>query len=145
MTPPEVDDFLERSRAGVLTTMGPDGFPHSVAMWFVRDGDELLMWTYRKSQKARNATRDPRAAFLLESGDSYDSLAGVMVKGRLRSIESFDEIVAIGRRLYDRYTLPLTAMPYDEGPNVEVERQAAKRIGLALPLDRVASWDHSKL
>ena len=145
MTASEVDAFLERSRTGVLTTLGRDGFPHSVAMWFVRDDRELLMWTYRKSQKARNALRDPRAAFLLESGDGYDSLAGVMIKGRLRPIESFDEVVAIGRRLYERYTFPSSGLPYDQGPNVEVERQASKRIGLALPLAQTTSWDHSKL
>lgn len=119
--------------------------PHAAAMWFVVNDEEVRMWTYAKSQKAVNLRRDPRCALLAEEGLAYDELRGVLIRGRARLIEDFDDIRAIGVALYDRYTRPRTGMAVDEGPIVEIERQAAKRLGLSLALEDVASWDHRKL
>jgi PPOX class probable F420-dependent enzyme len=145
MSDAEVRAFLEEARVGALTTIGRDGYPHTVAMWFVPDADALRMWTYAKSQKAHNARRDPRCSFMVETGDRYDELRGVLVKGRLELVIDLDRTEEIGRRIYDRYTLPVSGVALDDGPIVEVRRQAAKRVGLLLPLDDVASWDHRKL
>jgi nitroimidazol reductase NimA-like FMN-containing flavoprotein (pyridoxamine 5'-phosphate oxidase superfamily) len=144
MSRAEVDALLSLPVTGTLTTLGLDGWPHSAGMWFFREGDEMLMWTYAKSQKARNLDRDQRASFLIEHGEPYKDLRGVLVRSSARLISSEEEITEIGRSVYDRYLFSQTVVPYEQGPNVEVERQAAKRIGIALPLDRVTSWDHSK-
>ena len=103
------------------------------------------MWSYAKSQKSVNAKRDLRAAFLVEEGEKYLELRGILVRARLRIIEGFDEVAAIGKALHLRYVSSKTGEPPDEQALAEIERQAHKRIGLALPLDRIASWDHSKL
>ena len=145
MTSDEIEAFLTEPRTAVLSTLEHDGAPHAAAMWFTLQGDEILMWTYAKSQKATNLRRDPRCALHAEDGLAYNELRGVLVKGTARLIEGFDDIVDIGKALYDRYTLPVTGLAVDQGPIVELERQAAKRIGIGLPMDRVASWDHSKL
>jgi hypothetical protein len=41
--------------------------------------------------------------------------------------------------------LPVTGLPFEDGPIVEVERQARKRVAIVIPMEDVASWDHSKL
>lgn len=145
MTEGEIRELLGHPVTGVLSTLGRDGAPHMAGMWFAHSGDRLLMWTYGKSQKAVNARRDPRAAFLVEEGMAYNELRGVLMQGEVDVITDVDEVDAIGRLLYDRYTLPTTGVPVEEGPHVEIARQAAKRVGLALPLIDVSSWDHSKL
>lgn len=145
MSPTEIGDFLAEPRTAVLSTIGADGIPHSAGMWFVVDASRILMWTYAKSQKAVNLMRDPRCAFLVEAGVGYHELRGVLIRGIASLLTSYEDIVAIGRSLYDRYSLPFTRVPVDDGPIVEVERQARKRIGVSLPLERVASWDHAKL
>lgn len=145
MTTEEIEAFLTEPRTAVLSTLDKDGSPHAAAMWFVLERDEILMWTYAKSQKAVNLRRDPRCAFHAEDGLAYEELRGVLIQGAARPIEDFDAIVAIGKALYDRYTLPATGLPVDQGAMAELERQARKRIGLAVPMDRVASWDHRKL
>jgi hypothetical protein len=82
---------------------------------------------------------------MTERGEAYNELRGVQVRGNARVLSDFDEIAAIGRGLYERYTLPKTGMPL-EGPVLdEVLRQAGKRIGISLPMIDVSSWDHSKL
>lgn len=145
MTAVEIAAFLQPARNAVLSTLLPDGSPHAAAMWFAPETNEILMWTYAKSQKGANLRRDPRCAFMVDEGLAYDELRGVLVTGRARLIEDFDAIVAIGTALYERYTEPRLGIPVREGPVIEIQRQAHKRIGIALPLDDVASWDHSKL
>ena len=145
MSPAEVLTFLEPARNGILSTLMSDGWPHLTAMWFVPGERDLRMWAYRKSQKVVNARRDQRAAFLVEDGTTYDELRGVCVKSAVSILTDPDEVEAIGRALYDRYTFPRVGIPVEEGPIVEIKRQAAKRVGLVMSLDDVASWDHSKL
>lgn len=145
MTQEEIDRFLEQPRTGILTTLDGDGWPHPTAMWFVPTDSGISMWTYGKSQKAVNARRDPRAAFLVEDGDSYDELRGVMVRGSVEIVEDYGLVREIGVALYERYTEPKVGIPVMEGPIVEIERQAHKRVGLRLPFTRVASWDHRLL
>lgn len=145
MTTAEARRFLEEPRNAVLSTLERDGSPHAAAMWFAVRGDEILMWTYRKSQKAVNLKRDPRCAVHVEDGVAYNELRGVLVQGPARLIEELDGILDIGIALYERYSLPATGVPVADGPIIELERQARKRVGIAVPMERVATWDHRKL
>jgi hypothetical protein len=145
MTEPEIANFLGSSMTAVLTTLSSKGWPHSVGMWFVPKEDEVLMWSYAKSQKSVNAMRDPRCAFMVESGVHYFELKGVLVQSRVRVVKEFEAIAAIGKALHERYVSSVTGEPPDEASLAEINRQAGKRVGLALPLEKVASWDHSKL
>jgi PPOX class probable F420-dependent enzyme len=145
MTSEEIAAFLEPARNGVLTTLDHDGWPHSTAMWFNPETGSVSMWTYAKSQKAKNVLRDPRCAFLLEDGSRYNELKGVLIRGRAEVTDDFEAVAAVGRRLYDRYTFPSTQIAIDDGPIVEIERQARKRVAIIVPMDDVASWDHAKL
>jgi PPOX class probable F420-dependent enzyme len=145
MSSEEIAAFLAAPRTAVLSTLARDGGPHSAGMWYVAQQGALHMWTYAKSQKAVNLSRDPRAAFLAEEGTGYRELRGVLVRGRIELLTELDAITGIGLALYDRYTRPETGMP-PEGPVLaEIERQASKRVGLLLPMDDIASWDHAKL
>ncbi len=149
MSGDEMHHFLQTSKTGVLTTLGRDGWPHSAAMWFLPVFDEgkheVRMWTYAKSQKARNAARDPRASFLAEEGVAYSELRGILVRSKLEILTEFDAVLDIGKKLFERYEGPRTGIPLEGPVLAEIERQASKRVGLVMPLDRVASWDHRKM
>ena len=148
MPPEEMREFLRTPRTAVLSSIGKDGFPHSVAMWFAprmdSDTGELHMWAYRRSQKVLNLERDDRCAFMVEEGMAYNELRGILVRGRARIVEAPEEVFEIGKRLYELYTLPATGVS-TEVAEAELRRQAGKRKGIVLPFERVASWDHSKL
>ena len=145
MTRDEVLAFIDEAPyIGVLSTLARDGGPHSAGMYFVREGDRLLMWTYAKSQKARNLARDPRAALLVESGEPYQNLRGALFKGRVELVHDVAEIARIGGLLYERYVQPKTGVSLDDGARAGVEVQAPKRVGIVLPIDKIASWDHAK-
>ena len=145
MTRAEIEAFIDEApHVGVLSTLGPDGGPHAAGMYFVREGDRLLMWTYAKSQKSRNLARDPRAALLVEAGEPYQNLRGVLFKGRVELVSEVEEITRIGGLVYEKYFEPKTGVSLDAGARAGIEQQAPKRIGIVLPIDKFASWDHSK-
>lgn len=144
MTTAEIAAFLETELMAVLTTLDRRGYPHSVRMYHVPTADHLEMWTYGKSQKAANLRRDPRFSILAEAGEPYVDVKGVLIQGEAEVIDDDAATAAIGRRLYERCFMPTTGIPYDQGPNLEIERQAIKRVGLVFPMTRVVSWDHGR-
>ena len=93
MSEAEVGAFLDEERTVVCATIGRDGFPHLMPLWFVvRDG-ELWSWTFAKSQKVRNLERDPRATLQVEAGTDYPQLRGVMLKCDVTIHRDTDKVV----------------------------------------------------
>jgi PPOX class probable F420-dependent enzyme len=73
--------FLDdRPRIARLATVGRDGYPHVVTIWFARDGDDIVFGCERTDQKARNVLRDPRATVII-GGDPKNDEAGYMIQG----------------------------------------------------------------
>lgn len=54
-------------------------------MWYAVVDGEIWLETKAKSQKAVNLTRDPRVSFLIEDGNTYDTLRGVSFEESRRS------------------------------------------------------------
>jgi PPOX class probable F420-dependent enzyme len=139
MTPEEVDEFLQGRHTMTLATIGADGRPHLVAMWYGFFDGAPAVWTYAKAQKVVNLRRDPRITALVETGDSYDQLKGVELVGTARLLEELDGVMAVGRSVVERYSgLPDAAA-------APLEKVGAKRVGIVIDVEKVVSWDHSKL
>lgn len=139
--------FLEQPHTGVLSTLDPNGFPHSVGIYYVaivREPLELHMWVYGKSQKARNVERDRRASVLVEEGEPYVDLRGVLARGSARIERDPAAVFDLGQKIYERYFLPRTGIALEDGPAENVRRQSAKRVNLVLEVERIASWDHGR-
>ncbi|CAN5283099.1 PPOX class F420-dependent oxidoreductase [soil metagenome] len=140
MSADEIADFVVRSRTGTLATISADGQPHLVAMWYgVVDG-EIWLETKAKSQKAVNLLRDARFTFLIEDGDTYDTLRGVSFEGRAEIIDDPDTCFRVGVSVWERYT-----GPYSEDVKAGVEMMMNKRVAVRLVTERTRSWDHRKL
>jgi PPOX class probable F420-dependent enzyme len=137
MSEDEVRAFLEEKLVMTVATMGPNGRPHLMPLWYVPDGDELIGWTYAKSQKAKNLERDPHATVQVEDGVQYAELRGVMMEC---DVTLDRDAKPYGLRLFGRYTGEL-----DHDVETLVEQQAAKRVGLRFTPTRTVTWDHSKL
>lgn len=139
----EVDQYLGSSRTMILTTIGPDGVPDPVGMWFVlRDGD-IWMRTYATSQKARNVERDPRVAVLVEDGDSYTELRGVQISGTLEISRDEDLICDIAAALLVKYEG--LAPEHVEAAREAYRAKAPKQVAMRLVPTRTVSWDHRKM
>jgi PPOX class probable F420-dependent enzyme len=142
MSADEAAAFLEQERTVVCATIGRDGWPHLMPLWYVIREGTLWAWTYGASQKVRNLERDPRATLQVEAGTEYAELRGVMLKTEVTIHRDVEVVTHFGAELTARYA----GAGVDPDEFVEVvRRQAAKRVALQfLEVDR-ATWDHRKL
>ncbi|HEX8803540.1 MAG TPA: PPOX class F420-dependent oxidoreductase [Acidimicrobiales bacterium] len=68
-------DLLEAPGVAVLSTLGPDGWPQSTAVWYLLDGDVVRLSLSTGRQKYRNVMRHPHATlFLLDPANPYRTL-----------------------------------------------------------------------
>jgi PPOX class probable F420-dependent enzyme len=137
----EVAEFVSSQRVLTCATLGPDGWPHLMPLWFVvRDG-ECWSWTYAKSQKVRNLERDPRCTLQLETGDAYDELRGVMFKAECVLHRDVEDVAALGEEIAARYG----GAELDDDARAAIRAQAAKRVAMQFRVHSTATWDHRKL
>src|ERR1700694_601329 len=87
LTPDEQAAFLRENRKAALATLDQKGFPHVVAMNFVERDGAFYMTSYGKAQKVVNIRRNPKVALMIEAGDEYAELRGVMIRGRCEVLE----------------------------------------------------------
>jgi PPOX class probable F420-dependent enzyme len=58
----------------VLSTLEPDGTPHSTVVWTKRDGDDVLFALPKSRRKTANLNRDPRATVVIfDAANPYES------------------------------------------------------------------------
>jgi PPOX class probable F420-dependent enzyme len=137
----EAAAFIGEQRVMTCATVGRDGWPHLMPLWFVvRDG-ECWAWTYAKSQKVRNLERDARCTLQFETGDAYNELRGVMLKCECRIHRELDVVAGVGAEIAARYA----GADLNEEARAYVDRQAAKRVAMQFQVRETASWDHRKL
>ena len=140
MTDAEVAEFLAVERTLQVASIGPDGAPHLVPMWFGLIDGRIAMWTYAKSQKAANLRRDPRLTCLVEAGEQYGDLRGVSIVGRAELADDYDTVFSVGETLYRRYQGDMT-----HASRAGVEAEARKRVAIFVAPLKTVSWDHRKL
>jgi PPOX class probable F420-dependent enzyme len=142
MTPEEVAAFLADGRTLIVATIGRDGWPHLMPMWYVLRAGEIWGWTYAKSQKVRNLERDPRCTVEVEAGREYSELRGVMLKTECTIHRDLDTVAGVGEELTRRYG---GGGALTDEQREAMRRQAAKRVALQFHVRETATWDHRKL
>lgn len=77
----QVREFLA-SKPGwaVLTSIGRDGYPHSVPLGYFMADDDVVLGTLAGTQKLKNIERNPRVTVLLDRTEG-SVLTGVMIQG----------------------------------------------------------------
>ena len=121
--------FLEEKRFAVVGTKNPDGSPHLAVMWYLLDGDDIVVNSAQGRIKDRNLGADPRMSVLVEDGYRW-----IRIDGRAK-IEHDQKIAQADiRRLAARY--------YEDERKVDeaVKNNVGKqhRITYRLPIRRVA-------
>jgi PPOX class probable F420-dependent enzyme len=142
MSDDEVRDLVEQSRTLTMSTIGPSGLPHLVAMWYAVVDGKIYFETKVKSQKVKNLLRDSRIVCMLEAGDTYDQLRGVSIEGTATILDDTDdpEYWAAAVSHYERYV-----GEYRDEARPMVEGMMHKRVVVRVDPTRVRSWDHRKL
>src|SRR5688500_4869527 len=141
MTDEEIHEYLHGRHTMNVATIGADGRPHLVAMWYgFFDDGALGFWTYGKSQKIINLQRDPRMTCLVETGEEYAQRKGVELVGTGVVRRAGRAREQIGRSVFERYT-----GPWSDAAAPAVEQMGAKRSAVKIEVEKLVTWDHTKL
>ncbi len=93
------EGLMAASNIAVIGTIGRDGTPHQVPVWYEwRDG-VLLIPTERRSQKWVNIQRDPRVSLCIDTRDSPVQVA--IFRGVADELET--DYLEARARFYARY------------------------------------------
>jgi len=144
----EIGAFLHEQRTLICATIGRDGSPHVMPLWYVLRDDDVWVWTYAASQKVRNLERDPRATLQVEAGEEYAELRGVMLECDAAIHRDIETVARLGAEIMLRNATPRGEPPLAELPDEAralVDAQATKRVALEFIERHRASWDHRKL
>jgi PPOX class probable F420-dependent enzyme len=140
LSPDEQAAFFRERKRAALATIDKDGFPHVVAMnYFALDG-ALYMTSYGKAQKVVNIRRNPKVAVMVEAGEEYAELRGVMIRGRCEILEDEASVRAAFEARAGAQA-QASASPVQPGALAS----APKRVVLKIVPEKVVSWDHRKL
>ncbi|WP_017592688.1 pyridoxamine 5'-phosphate oxidase family protein [Nocardiopsis potens] len=145
LTGEEAEAFLAANRKVQVATVGRDGAPHLSTLFYAMVDGRLAFWTYASSQKAVNLRRDPRMTCLVDDGEDYGELRGLVLYGTAE----LDADPAAVARVGTAVTAAMTGVPAADlqGPEARegIERAGRKRVAVFLDVERTASWDHRKL
>lgn len=102
MTEPEWRAFLGHgTRTAKLATTRADGRPHVAPVWFLLDGDDLVLNTNRATVKGRTLARDPRVMVCVD--DERPPFAFVLVQGRATLSDDLAEVRTWAAGIAARY------------------------------------------
>jgi PPOX class probable F420-dependent enzyme len=144
MSDEEVRAFLDGAQTIIINSIGRDGVPHPMPMWFgVEDDGAVVMTTFAKSQKILNLKRDPRVSLLAEDGTEYSKLRGVVIYGTAELVPGVEDVLDILQKVTQRSAG--TADAPQDSLRAALRKTAEKRVGIRIKPERIVSWDHTKL
>lgn len=131
----EAHVFLD-SRPGwiALTTVDPDGYPHTVPLGYFRLGNDILMGARGHTRKLRNIGANPKVSLMLESGHSMQDIKGLIIQGTA-TVHS-DPVETLQ---YAREAARLRGVPEEDLP--AEAREGA--VYIKVTPTRFRSWDYS--
>ncbi|MFF1870378.1 PPOX class F420-dependent oxidoreductase [Kitasatospora herbaricolor] len=102
MTEPEWRAFLEAgTRTAKLASTRADGRPHVAPVWFLLDGDDIVLNTGSGTVKGRTLARDGRVMLCVD--DDRPPFSFVLVQGTATLSEDLPEVRAWATRIAARY------------------------------------------
>lgn len=141
MTTDEIGELLDDGRSLQVATNGADGYPHLTTLWYHLVGGLVTFRSFTKSQRIVNLKRDPRVTVLVEAGERYDQLRGVMIQGTVELDDDPDLVMetylGVTRRMQGSDVTP-------EAIEMLFGRFRDKNTVVTVHPERVISWDHRK-
>lgn len=93
--------LLTGTRTAKLATVRPDGRPHVVPVWFVLDGDVVVLTVGAITVKSKNLLRDPRVTLCVD--EEVPPYAFVMIEGVASVSDDLDAMLRWATAIGGRY------------------------------------------
>ena len=97
---PEARAFLAMPRFATIATVGPDGAPHQAVIWYMLDGDDLVINSRPERRWPRNLAADPRISMAIYEIEQPEHWFGLKGRAELlhEGAEATADIQALARR-----------------------------------------------
>lgn len=123
-----VDQRLREDVVVWLATVRPDGRPHAVAVWFLWDGESILIFSKPNQQKLVNIQNNPNVLLILDNSNHGSD--PITIEGRATLLADHDVNVTLaayvkkyGSRIKGiGYTPEQMAAAYSQGIRVTPTR-----------------------
>ena len=143
LTSDEAWEAVGAAHTGILTTLRRDGMPIALPVWFVVDHRTVAMMTPAGTKKIARVRHDPRASFLVDSGERWVELRAVHLTGRVEIVEDATAISLIEAAVNDKYAAfrpPVADLP------AAVQAYYASQVFLRfVPEGRILTWDNARI
>ena len=127
----------------VLCTLDSYGFPHAAPVWYVVIDDKIYFRAQPYKKKIKNILSKPQVCAVIEDGEIYTELRGVMVQGLAKVV---DTDKTLRKRVFD-----LLAEKYrerrdtDRFPKRWRETYGKEhRVVVEFKPTKIVSWDNRK-
>jgi nitroimidazol reductase NimA-like FMN-containing flavoprotein (pyridoxamine 5'-phosphate oxidase superfamily) len=117
MSDAEIETYLDAGDEwAMLTTIGKDGFPHTVAIGYFRVGDDLYLGMRDDTQKIKNVVRNPKASVLVTASKTKGDVTGVMIQGDASIVRDDAERLELAREAARQRGLADAELPQEASP-----------------------------
>ena len=89
------------TRTAKLAVVRKNGAPHVVPVWFVLDGDDIVLTTSRLTVKGKAMLRDPRVAICVD--DDQPPFSFVSIRGTAEIVDDPAELLRYATLIGARY------------------------------------------
>jgi nitroimidazol reductase NimA-like FMN-containing flavoprotein (pyridoxamine 5'-phosphate oxidase superfamily) len=143
LTDDEIWEYVANAHTGIMTTLRRDGMPIAMPLWFMVADRAIYVST--RGKKLQRLAHDPRASFLVESGELWAELKAVHFTGTAAVVDPDPELLARieaeHSRKYDAFRTAAEDMP-EAVAHVYASTMRWVRF---TPDARVLSWSNAKL
>jgi hypothetical protein len=98
--------LLQQRLIARMTTIGLDGYPHTVPVWYILDGDDIIVGTGPGSRKVKNIEANPKGSITVGGdpvNDHESYTTGYLLRGdwSLEGEPNMDWMRKIARHYWD--------------------------------------------
>lgn len=141
----EAWEVVERAHTGILGTLRRDGVPIMLPIWFVAVDRSIYIRTGDDSRKARRLRLDPRASFLVESGEHWAELRAVHFTGTTSALGGDDPLVADLEKAFEAKYSSFRTAPSKMGAATRAHYARPRVFFRFTPDEHILSWDNRHL
>ena len=135
--------FVREHYKMVLCTLDPFGLPHAAPVWYVVINDRIYFRAQPYKKKIKNILNRPQVAGVVEDGNKYTELRGVMIQGLTKIVDS-DKVIRnqVFELLAEKYRGLRDTERFPEKWQKKYGRE--HRVVVELTPTRIVSWDNRK-
>lgn len=134
---------IASAHTGILTTLRRDGLPIALPVWFVAEDRTIAMMTPAGTKKIARVRHDPRASFLVESGERWAELRGVHLTGWVEVVTDDTAKHRIDAAIDGKYAAFRPALA---GLPAATQAYYASTVYLRfVPEGKILTWDNARI